>query len=339
MHRSGTSALAGALEALGFEAGPSDDLMPGDEGNPEGYFELKSIASLDDEMLAQYEGRWDSPPVLAPGWERDDAAQAFAQRARLALGDLYSGDHYVLKDPRISLLLPLWRQVVGDGACAVVIVRDPLEVAGSLTHRNALPTFTGLALWAAYNRALLRDLEGMKVHVCSYADLVNNPATVIGDVLESLRAWGVVNGDVDSSSAIAMIRPELRRNSVANDTDVAQRQPGETTALLELILDRRGRHDRFEVGASLEPAWWEAALLDERRVVLQWALTTINAVQTHSDNLQVENAVLWERLENTNQVLDNTTAELAALRRRVDHVTRMIPGPLYRAVTKRSHRG
>ena len=37
MHRSGTSALAGALEAMGLEVGPDADVMPGPTiGNPEG---------------------------------------------------------------------------------------------------------------------------------------------------------------------------------------------------------------------------------------------------------------------------------------------------------------
>src|SRR5277367_6186978 len=92
MHRSGTSALAGALEAMGFEAGPSDDLMEGDEGNPQGYFELRSIAALNDEVLAHYRGRWDSPPVVAPGWAHDDASMQFASRARDALTELYESE-------------------------------------------------------------------------------------------------------------------------------------------------------------------------------------------------------------------------------------------------------
>jgi hypothetical protein len=77
MHRSGTSALAGALEAMGFDLGPEDDVMPADIGNPEGYFELLSVVRANDDLLARFGGRWDSPPNFAPGWSEDDAANEF----------------------------------------------------------------------------------------------------------------------------------------------------------------------------------------------------------------------------------------------------------------------
>jgi len=336
MHRSGTSALAGALDAMGFEAGPSDDLMEGDEGNPQGYFELRSIASLNDEILSHYRGRWDSPPLFAPGWEHDHAARAYATRARDALAEVYASEAYVLKDPRISLLLPLWRQVTDASTCAIVIVREPLEVASSLTRRNGLPTASGLALWAAYNRALLRDLEGMAVHLCSYTDLVNDPTTVLSEVRDSLLAWALVTEDVDLSSAIASIRPDLRRNNTDDNVDETSHLPVEIADLLTLLLDRRGRHDHFGVQASLEPGWWERALLEERRVLLNWALDRIGVLEAHSANLEAHSANLVAESALWRQRFEDTERELQALQARVDHVKKLIPAPLFRAVTKRS---
>jgi hypothetical protein len=335
MHRSGTSALAGALDAMGFEAGPSDDLMEGDEGNPQGYFELRSIASLNDEILAHYRGRWDSPPLVVPGWAHDDVATQFAARARDALAELYTSDAYVLKDPRISLLLPLWRQVIDARTCAIVIVREPLEVAASLTRRNGLPTMSGLALWAAYNRALLADLEGMAVHVCSYTDLVNDPATVLAEVRDSLRTWGVLTDDVDLTAAIGSINPDLRRNNT-DDGAAESPVPVETAELLALMLDRRGRHDLFSVDATLEAAWWERALLEERRVLLNWALDRIAVLETHSANLESHSANLVAESATWQQRFEDTQGELQALQGRVDHVKKLIPAPLFRAVTKRA---
>jgi hypothetical protein len=336
MHRSGTSALAGALDALGFEAGPSDDLMEGDEGNPQGYFELRSIASLNDEILAHYRGRWDSPPLLASGWSHDDAATQFAARAREALAELYVSGAYVLKDPRISLLLPLWRQVTDANTCAVVIVREPLEVAASLTRRNGLPTMSGLALWAAYNRALLADLEGMAVHFCSYSDLVNDPATVLTDVRDSLATWGVITDDVDLAAAISSINPDLRRNNTDDSAHDDSTVPVETAELLTTLLDRRGRHDAFAGDESLEPAWWERALLDERRVLLNWALDRIAVLEAHGANLETHSSNLVDESATWRQRYEETDAELQALQGRVDQVKKLIPAPLFRAVTKRS---
>ena len=330
MHRSGTSALAGALQSMGYEVGPDDDVMPADLGNPEGYFELLSVVRANDDLLAHFGGRWDNPPELTPDWTHDEAATAFVAAGRVMIEALFENDHYLLKDPRISLLLPLWRQITNDRDCAVVIVRDPLEVAASLSRRNDLPTLTGLALWAAYNRATLRDLQGARVHVCSYADLIEKPEEVLTDIVQSLRAWGEVSSDVDLSSAVGSIRPELRRNTV-NAAPSAETRPLEITELMKLALDLRGRHDAFDVGTSLEPAWWESQILEERRVLLRWALGVIADLETHNSALVAENAILWEKF-------DVASREAERLQGRIDGVRRLVPRPLYSLVTKLSRR-
>jgi hypothetical protein len=330
MHRSGTSALAGALESMGYEVGPDDDVMPADDGNPEGYFELLSIVRANDDLLAHFGGRWDSPPEFGPDWTHDDAAREFVDAARAMIGELFESDHYLLKDPRISLLLPVWRQITNDRGCAVVIVRDPFEVAASLTRRDGIPTLTGLALWAAYNRAMLRDLEGARVHICSYADLIENPVKILTEISESLRAWGEFSDDLDLSKAVTSIRPELRRNTASAELHT-EASPLDITELMKLVLDLRGRHDAFDLGTVLEPGWWEGPLLEERRVLLQWALGAIAELETHNTNLLTENAILWQRSE-------EATREADRLRERIAGVRRLVPGPLYSLVTKLTRR-
>ena len=331
MHRSGTSALAGALQSMGYEVGPDDDVMPADVGNPEGYFELLSVVRANDELLAHFGGRWDSPPEFLPDWTNDEVSGEFVDAARAMIDALFESDHYVLKDPRISLLLPLWRQITNDRGCAVAIVRDPLEVAASLTRRNGIPTLTGLALWAAYNRAMLRDLEGARVHICSYSDLIENPVEVLTAISESLRGWGEIVDDRDLSNAVSLIRPELRRNTIVNAEMQTVASHLGVTELMKLMLDLRGRHDVFNLGTALEPGWWEGPLLEERHVLLQWALTAIAELESHNSKLLTENAILWERSE-------SATREADRLRGRIDGVRRLVPGPLYTLVTKLARR-
>ena len=43
-------------------------------GNPEGYFELLSVVRANDDLLAHFGGRWDSPPDLTPEWTDDDVS-------------------------------------------------------------------------------------------------------------------------------------------------------------------------------------------------------------------------------------------------------------------------
>ena len=86
MHRSGTSALAGAFESMGYEVGPDDDVMPADIGNPEGYFELLSVVQANDDLLAHFDGRWTARrSFLRTGTARNSPSRSWTRRARCSL--------------------------------------------------------------------------------------------------------------------------------------------------------------------------------------------------------------------------------------------------------------
>jgi len=119
MHRSGTSAVAAALEAFGLDVGDPERLMAADAGNPSGYYEVQEIGDLNDELLAALGGGWDCPPPLNDGWELEPAMMPYYRRAASLVGTRLPKDRWLVKDPRITLLLPLWRRAVLDRCAAV----------------------------------------------------------------------------------------------------------------------------------------------------------------------------------------------------------------------------
>ncbi|MGC8509691.1 MAG: sulfotransferase family protein [Acidimicrobiales bacterium] len=311
MHRSGTSALSSVLEATGLDAGT--DLMARDVGNPDGYYEQRGVVALDDEVLAHYGGAWDAPPLLAPGWTEEHVARGFARRAREVLDETFSRPRFVMKDPRVSLLLPLWRHVLLDRCAAVVIVRDPAEVAWSLALRDAMSPLSAMALWSAYNRALLEGLEGLPVHVVRYAELVERPAAVVGEVVASLRDWGEVAGDVDEVSAAARVKPDLRRDTHPGEGPLAS-PPEEIRALDDFLGGLCGRHDSFVAAATPSAGWWEAALLDERRTVRQSAEARVAAVESQRDEVVRDNEALRAQSAELRREMEAALAALEEMR-------------------------
>jgi hypothetical protein len=265
MHRSGTSALASMLEALGLNMGATDRLLPADDHNPQGYFEQDAVVAFNDEVFDYFGGAWDAPPVFPPGWAAKTDLDVFVGRLRTLLGELYDCSNYVLKDPRISLLLPLWRQALPEHSSVVVMVRDPMEVALSLHKRDTIPVLSGLALWCEYNRSLLRDLNGMPVHVCSYAQLIASPQIVTEDVAQSLHQWGELGENADLAAAMNRVNPDLRRSVSAANT--ARPLPVEATNLMEFLLAQLGPHESFDASDDEESGWWDEEILDYRRVV------------------------------------------------------------------------
>jgi hypothetical protein len=165
MHRSGTSVIAGALQFLGVSLGdPARMLRPGSD-NPKGYFEIRALQELDDELLAYLGGAWDQPPVLEPGWEHTKGLDAFRKRAAEILQDSFGPcaawpPVIAWKDPRCSLLLPFWRTVTPI-ANTIVVVRDPVEVAASLGARGyQVGAVQAASLWLRYLFAATADDPG-----------------------------------------------------------------------------------------------------------------------------------------------------------------------------------
>jgi len=147
MHRSGTSALAGMLQAAGVaSAGPAVRNWD----NARGHFESLALVRLNEAVLARSGGHWlAAPRALAFGPEHE------RERDRL-LAEPIDGRPALLKDPRTLLVLPFWRATKLPFR-ALGIFRHPLAVARSLATSRDLALGEGLALWRAHNAALLAD--------------------------------------------------------------------------------------------------------------------------------------------------------------------------------------
>src|SRR2546421_109687 len=155
-NRAGTSAITRILWLLGVELGPKEHLLgaiPGD--NERGFNEHRGIIAINDGVLHQFDGTWDRPPGLAPGWARDRRLDLLRSRARqLITQDFANCPLWGFKDPRTSLTLDFWRTLVRPDAF-VICHRHPLAAAHSLKRRNGIALADGVALWAHYTAAAI----------------------------------------------------------------------------------------------------------------------------------------------------------------------------------------
>ena len=180
MHRSGTSLLGSLLPQLGVPM--PGELIAGDEHNPEGYYERSDITDLQENLLIGLRRWWPSASgcdPLPPGWLDAAITRAAAADLRrlLAAEQRRQRGPWAIKDPRSSLLLPLWRQVAADLELPlrlVLSVRDPAEVMVSLLQRDsesaAMTAQRAQQLWWHHNRQLLLDAGELPLLVLSYGD-------------------------------------------------------------------------------------------------------------------------------------------------------------------------
>ncbi|HZV04167.1 MAG TPA: hypothetical protein VE999_03665 [Gemmataceae bacterium] len=138
MHRSGTSAVSGALVCLGACAPKT--LIPSAFDNVRGFWESDVIRALNDEILASAGRAWNDWREFDRDWYATSAAVAFRRRMRRALSAEFPGAILpVIKDPRICRLVPLWSTVLKELAwrpTILLVLRSPVEVAASLHARD-----------------------------------------------------------------------------------------------------------------------------------------------------------------------------------------------------------
>jgi hypothetical protein len=214
MHRSGTSAATRLVSVLGPATCRDDDMVRG-PWNPRGHFESRSLMHLDNALLSQAGRTWWYPPPTGDAYAPVMAAVSTTPaQARRVFRRVHRITPWVWKDPRACVLLPFWRQALGPRLAAVVVFRNPLEVAQSLQHRHGLTQSFGVALWERYNRLLLAHVAGLPVLVSRYDDLVADAGRWTDGVGEFLAGLGM---EIDTSgagrTAASFVDPDLRHSS------------------------------------------------------------------------------------------------------------------------------
>jgi hypothetical protein len=232
MHRSGTSLAARVLNLAGMYLGGESEMIPPGPMNPRGFWEHGALLHLNDRLLDHCGGTWYAPPDFPPAWEEAARRLPLRAEARQAIVASFAGRRdWGWKDPRLSLTLPFWRDVIADTAGAallrcVVCVRNPLDaaasqVAASATASVPIPTEQALALWRLYMESALRNARAEERIVLFYEDLTRDWRTVLPPVLEKLA---LPSPSVETEAAIdAFIDRGLRHHCHTAEDVLADR--------------------------------------------------------------------------------------------------------------------
>lgn len=219
MHRSGTSALTQVLALAGCDL--PQNVMPGDEHNAKGYFEPWRIAMFNDQRLRAGRSAWDDPFVhpyapLPPREERRWITRA----TDLFEEEFGSVSRPLMKDPRVTVLAPLWLTAIADlglEACAAIPVRHPLEVAGSLAKRNGFPLEKSLLVWSAYMLAAERHSRGRRRAFVAYDALLSDWRAELDRVDAELGRFLPERSARIETAIDSFLTRELRHNQADGD--------------------------------------------------------------------------------------------------------------------------
>jgi hypothetical protein len=163
MHRSGTSAIARLVQALGISIG--SDLLPAAGGNLFGHFEEVSFIHFHDKLIDRLF------PQRAPFCEwlpLADTEVAYTDAERDEARSIWKKHHATggnaWKDPRTSLFLDLWTKILPE-AKTIICLRHPYQAHCSLLRRGEpflhVDYSASIVGWTIYNQRILRVISSM----------------------------------------------------------------------------------------------------------------------------------------------------------------------------------
>ncbi len=189
MHRSGTSVLTKAVSELGYYVG---ETLPAAEENIKGFYENKDIVYLNDIILSELQLDWKTCDLTYINRCKTFLPlllDKYIDRATEIVNMLFSSSNRcVIKDPRISILMPFWECVFNKLNIEykyVLAIRNPAEVSKSFVARKNGTYDEGIKLWVYYNSLILKNLKH-QVLVINYKNLLNSTREIISNLCEWL---------------------------------------------------------------------------------------------------------------------------------------------------------
>ncbi len=307
VHRSGTSALAGVLTMLGADAGSK--LMPARDDNPKGFWEHADIVAAHDRLLEHLDSSWDDELPLAHGWWRREGVSSYRDELRdILLRDFSRSALWILKDPRICRLLPLWLDMLRELRVQpnfVISLRDPGEVARSLERRDGIPDAKAQLLWLEHLLEAERRTRDHPRVTIAYDDLLADWRAAARRVSQVLSLPLRLDDAKVSAQIDGFLEPSLHHHRAAG-----QQQSGHPITALAREAYQRARavpaerlgdalafaRDRVEeIGALVAPWAIRMRMLDRRAKDLERRVEELEARLGHTERYveRVRTSLSW----------------------------------------------
>lgn len=225
MHRSGTSALTRLLSLRGA-ALPRRLMPPVKDNNETGFWEPQEIVLVHDQLLTAMGSRWDDVRPLNPKWFAGDTAKDFQNRLVTMMQEEFGRSPlFVLKDPRICRLLPLWMKVFEQADIKpffVLVARHPFEVVRSLHERDGFSSNKAIILWLRHVLEAERGSRGYPRSVVTFDAILSDWKGVTQRIANDLGIHWTIDANDAEESIVNFLTPS-RRHHVADSEIVCQR--------------------------------------------------------------------------------------------------------------------
>ena len=258
--------LTRLLHACGLYLGPKDELMPAQADNPDGFWEHLGFVALNDELLNALGGAWDLPPKRDENFAHA-RLDPLRMKARLLVEKFDSAGLWGWKDPRNSLTLPFWQNLL-PSMKTLIMVRNPLEVAHSMKERNGTSYSFGLRLWEIYNQRVMETASEQNRLVTHYDLFFEDPESELQRIT---NFFGL--SDAKTNKAAALVTKRRRHTHFSVDQLIDARVAPEAIELYRTLVAEASPRGRSGGARTTAPS---AAKSDEADL-LPGSISRLNA--------------------------------------------------------------
>lgn len=214
MHRSGTSVLTRVLNLLGADVG-KDLLQAQPDINARGFWEHEELIAINEALLSELKRSWYDFQPLPGRWWADDGMKGLMTQAREFLTTAFAENASlaVIKDPRLCVLLPFWKEAARRAGWKPVVIlatRAPWEVSASLCRRDPLSSTSAGLLWLRYGRESEKNSRELPRSRVDYAALLEDWQVALSRVAGELALDWPQAVDVVADAVASEINPGLR---------------------------------------------------------------------------------------------------------------------------------
>jgi hypothetical protein len=191
--RTGTSAISSALMKLGVDFGNEKNFVDPAvyKHNPKGFFELAWVNQLNDEVFSRLGLCWERFELLSKKALSVASLSQYRLNIREAVTREWGTDGALIgiKDPRISILFPLWESVLsgmGYEPKCIVVLRNPLSYAKSEVKLQKWTTERLLLDWSRHVLSALYFSREFDTRVVDFDEFAAGPKNVVARICKWL---------------------------------------------------------------------------------------------------------------------------------------------------------
>ncbi|VEN73009.1 hypothetical protein EPICR_100055 [Candidatus Desulfarcum epimagneticum] len=179
---SGAFALTRTLNLLGVDLGKGK-MIPADRRHIFGCWQNSEITRENEKLLDNLYSGFDDICPLPDGWQAAFPVLSHKQHIlNIIERDFMDAPLWAVKDPLICRLASLWQNILDEIKARplyLIMVRNPMEAAASLSEKEEFPLGKSYLLWLRYMLEAEKATRGKNRIFVSYESLLNNWKEVV----------------------------------------------------------------------------------------------------------------------------------------------------------------